>query len=1012
MSSISDPDPSLRPSLPFFSDSLTRQLYSSDASLYQELPAAVTFPGNRDDFREIISRARRKKLSITMRAAGTSLAGQTTGDGIIADISRFMHQIIEIEPARRTARVQPGVIRDQLNRAAGEHGLLFGPDTSTTDRCMLGGMIANNSCGSYSIKYGTTREHVIELDVVLSDESFATFKPLSEEELNQKMKLDSLEGHIYREMFRLLSEKRDLILENFPHPDVKRRNTGYALDRMCEMHPITPGGRPFNLCELLSGSEGTLAMISEAVVNLEPVEKHKLLLIPQFASLQEALRSTVNAVAFDPAAVELVDNFILDATKGNREHKRNRFFLEGEPMALLIIEFQGDDMDELRDRAKRLRDKLVAEKKGYAHSLMEQPEDMVRVWNLRKAGLGLLMGHLADSNSPEFVDDTAVRVEDLPDYIAEFQQILEKYKTRSVFYAHASVGELHLRPILDIKTINGLNKMKAIAEETADLVKKYRGSLSGEHGDGRLRSHFIERMVGPEVMELLRQVKQIWDPDHLLNRGKIIDPEPMDTDLRYSPDYKEIDVDTVFKWRAEKGFGPAVELCNGAGVCRKKAESGGTMCPSYMATLDEKDSTRGRANIFRQVFSSRQQDGFTSDEIKEALSLCLSCKACKTECPANVDMAKLKAEFTHGRHQHNGIGLASRFFGNPSMVYPLAGAFAPVVNFINSLPPMKGIYQQLFNIHPERNLPDFAHQTFTRWYRKNGKLLNNPLSAAHIVPEATADPSATATALTTSKASTTTTSDAAVSGDAVSAPVAKTALIIDWFTDYHEPSIARAAVGVLQALNCEVAIVGPLESGRTQLSRGILDKAKKVMERNIETVKPYVRAGYKLVGLEPSEILTYRDEYLDLCEDDQLEDARSIAEASFLFEEFLAAEIDPDSFVNRFGDFGQKVFVHGHCYTKALIGTAPVLESLRRAGFNPVELKTGCCGMAGSFGYEENNYEVSMKIGELALFPQIRQLAKEDIICSHGFSCRHQITDGTNRTGHHTAEIIWNSRRF
>ncbi len=1000
MSSISAPSPPLKPSLPFFTDTLTRQLYSSDASLYQELPAAVTFPNNRDDFPGIITRARRENLSITMRAAGTSLAGQTTGDGIIADISRFMHHIVDIDPARRKARVQPGVIRDQLNRAAGEHGLLFGPDTSTTDRCMLGGMIANNSCGSYSIKYGTTREHVIELDVVLSDGSYATFKPLSEEELNEKMKLDSLEGHIYREMFRLLSENRDLILENFPHPDIKRRNTGYALDRMCEMHPITPGGRPFNLCELLSGSEGTLAMISEAIVNLEPVEKHKLLLIPQFASLQEALRSTVHAVAFDPAAVELIDNFILEATKGNIEQNRNRFFLEGEPMALLIIEFQGDDIDELRNRANKLRDKLVAEKKGYAHSLMERPEEMVRVWNLRKAGLGLLMGHLADSNSPEFVDDTAVRVEDLPDYIAEFKQILERHKTQSVYYAHASVGELHLRPILDIKTRNGLNKMKSIAEETADLVKKYRGSLSGEHGDGRLRSYLIERMVGPEVMELLRQVKQIWDPDHILNRGKIIDPEPMDTDLRYSPDYKEIEVDTVFKWRAEKGFGPAVELCNGAGVCRKKTESGGTMCPSYMATLDEKDSTRGRANIFRQVFSSRQQDGFTSDEIKEALSLCLSCKACKTECPANVDMAKLKAEFTHGWHQHNGIGLASQFFGNPSLVYPLAGALAPIVNFINSLPPVKGIYQQLFNIHPERKLPDFAHQTFTRWHRKNGNSLNGQSSAAHALPAASAESAATVNA-----------SDSAGTAPAP-APMIKVALIVDFFTEYHEPSVARAALGVLQALNCEVRVVGPLESGRTQLSRGILDKAKKVLERNIDTLKPYVRAGYRLVGLEPSEILTYRDEYLDLCEDDQLEDARSIAEASFLFEEFLTAEIEPDLFVNRFRGFGQKVFVHGHCYTKALVGTSPVLELLRRAGFDPVELRTGCCGMAGSFGYEEKNYDVSMKIGELALFPQIRQLKEEDIICSHGFSCRHQITDGTKKTGHHTAEIIWDSRRF
>ena len=989
--------------LTFFSDTLTRQLYSSDASLYQELPTAVTFPKNQDDFREIVARARQDNLPITMRAAGTSLAGQTTGDGIIADISRYMHHIIGIDPEKRTARVQPGVIRDQLNRAAGEHGLLFGPDTSTTDRCMLGGMIANNSCGSYSIKYGTTREHVLELDVVLSDGSSATFKPLSETELQEKMQLQTLEGRIYREMHQLLTDNCELILENFPHPDVKRRNTGYALDRLCEMHPITPGGRPFNLCELLSGSEGTLAMISEAVVRLEPVEKHKLLLIPQFASLQEALRSTVDAVAFEPAAVELIDNFILDATKGNIEQRRNRFFLEGEPMALLIIEFQGDDMDELRARAHRLKEKLIAEKKGYAHSLMEKPEEMTRVWNLRKAGLGLLMGHLADSNSPEFVDDTAVRVEDLPDYIAEFQQILEKYGTQSVYYAHASVGELHLRPILDVKTQEGIDKMKAIADDVAALVKKYRGSLSGEHGDGRLRSHLIEKMVGPDVMRLLRKVKQIWDPDHIFNRGKIIDPDPMDTDLRYSPAYQEIEVDTVFKWRTEKGFGPAVELCNGAGVCRKKAESGGTMCPSYMATLDEKDSTRGRANVFRQVFSGKQQNGFTSEEIKEALSLCLSCKACKSECPANVDMAKLKAEFTHGWHREKGIPLASRFFGNAALVYPLAGLFAPIVNFLNGLGPVKGVYQQLLNIHPDRKLPDFALQTFMRWYRKHGEQTNR-------LPHGTIRP--TGGGKNGSQKGLTGKAGSVGTAHANPAEKTKVALIVDWFTDYHEPSVAKAALNVLRAIGCEVKVIGPLESGRTQISRGILDTARKIAVRNIRDLKPLVDADYRLVGLEPSEILTFRDEYPDLCDEEQLDDARKVAAASFLFEEFLANETDPDLFGDVFSGADKRVYVHGHCYTKALVGTSPVLESLRRARYEPVELRTGCCGMAGSFGYEEKNYDVSMKIGELALFPQIRELKEDDIICSHGFSCRHQISDGTSREGRHTAEIIWDSRKY
>jgi len=966
-----------------FTDDLTRRLYASDASLYEQIPAAVTFPANRADLRSLVSHARTHQLPVTMRAAGTSLAGQTTGGGIIADISRHMNRVLEIDPGKRTARVQPGVIRDQLNREADRHQLLFGPDTSTTNRCMLGGMIANNSCGSYSIKYGTTREHVIELDVVLSDGSSAVFKPLSERELNQKMVQDNLEGHIYLKMIRLLTQYRELIRAQFPHPDVKRRNTGYALDKLCEMHPITPGGRPFNLCELLCGSEGTLALTHEATVHLVPAEKHNILLIPQFTSLQEALRSTLDAVAYDPAAVELVDKHILDATKGNAAQRANRFFLNGDPAALLIIEFQGDDRDELYNRAEQLRDQISANRNPLSTVLIDNADEMKRVWELRKAGLGLLMGYLSDSNSPEFVDDTAVRVEDLPGYISDFQQIMQRYDTECVYYAHASVGELHLRPILNIKTQEGIDKMKAIAVETADLLKKYRGSLSGEHGDGRLRSHLIERMMGPEVLSLFHQVKQIWDPDHLFNRGKIINPEPMDSHLRYSPAYREIAVETLFHWRNEEGFGNALELCNGAGVCRKKAESGGTMCPSYMATLDEKDSTRGRANVFRQIFSRDQQNGFSSDEISEALELCLSCKACKTECPANVDMAKMKAEFQQGRHLRNGVSAATRFFGNPAKFYPIAGAMAPLVNIASDLPPVKGVLQQLLGIHPDRNLPKFAQSRFTAGIRKTQNVQNgyNPGSVLSVDSEFK-DPDKP-----------------------------KVLLIVDWFTDYHDPHIAQATLGILQMLGCQTAIMGPVESGRTQISRGLLKQAREICESNILTMEPYVNAGYHLVGLEPSEILTLRDEYPDLCVDRLLPAAKSVADATYMFEEFLSDVIHSSDLAAHFSGGGRDVYVHGHCHAKALSGLNPVGNALAQAGYRPVFLETGCCGMAGSFGYDENHFDISMRIGELTLFPAIRSLGNNELICAHGFSCRHQIADGTGRKGLHTAEIIWSGRK-
>ncbi|MDG5766817.1 FAD-linked oxidase C-terminal domain-containing protein [Balneolales bacterium ANBcel1] len=949
----------------------TRRLYASDASIYEERPLAVAFPRNAEDVRLLASYARTHNLPVTMRAGGTSLAGQTTGSGIIADISRHMNRVLEIDPQRRIARVQPGVIRDQLNREAAAHGLLFGPDTSTTNRCMLGGMIGNNSCGSYSIMYGTTREHVEELHVILSDGSPVHFRPLSEQELSDKVNLPTLEGRIYREMLSLLKTNRDLILRNYPHPDIPRRNTGYALDRLCEMHPVTPGGRPFNLSELLCGSEGTLALVTEAVVRLEPIQKHRLLLIPHFTSLREALESTVDAVAFDPAAVELADRHILDATKGNLEQNRNRFFLQGEPEALLMIEFQGNNYDDIRSRALELTSLLQQKKHGYAWPLMEDPSEMARVWNLRKAGLGLLMGHLSDSSSPEFVDDTAVRVADLPDYIADFEKIMERHHTQSVYYAHASVGELHLRPIIDIKTEEGLEKLKAIAVEVADLVKSYRGSLSGEHGDGRIRSHLIERMVGPEVMKLLRRVKELWDPEFLLNRGKIIDPEPMDRHLRYSPQWRDIHVDTVFHWRAEGGFGNALELCNGAGVCRKKAESGGTMCPSYMATLEEKDSTRGRANMFRQIFAERRQDGFTSDEIHDALALCLSCKACKTECPANVDMAKMKAEFQHGRHLSRGTSRADRFFGNPERLYPLAGAMAPLVNFAAGLPPVRGLFEYLYNIHPKRNLPAFHRTPFTAPLKKSTPTAGN--------------------------------------GSDGQGP--KVLLVVDWFTDYHDPQVAEAAFGILERLGCRVTVMGPLASGRTQISRGLLDQARAICETNIRKLSKYAEAGFALVGLEPSEILTFRDEYPDLCGTELQTNSRKVAEATYLLEEFLCDVIPASDIKMHFSGGGETVHVHGHCHAKALTGMAPVINVLTLADYRPFAMETGCCGMAGSFGYDKDNFEVSLQIGELALFPAVRQLGNRDLLCAHGFSCRHQIADGTGRESFHTAQIIWNGRR-
>ncbi|MDI6400465.1 FAD-binding and (Fe-S)-binding domain-containing protein, partial [Balneolaceae bacterium ANBcel3] len=907
-------------------------------------------------------------LTITMRTAGTSLAGQATGPGVIADVSRHMNAILEVSPEKRTARVQPGVIRDQLNHQLKEHGLFFAPDTSTTNRCMIGGMAANNSCGSYSIKYGTTREHLLEIKAVLDDGSFVVFKPLTEKELNEKRTLETREGEIYRRMYSLLRDNRNLIFDKAPHPEVFRRNTGYALDKLCEMHPFTEGGRPFNMCELLAGSEGTLALFSELLVSLTPAPSQKVLVISQFNRLDDALEATVMAVKHKPAAVELADKKVLDATKGNPLHRRNRFFLYGDPHAILITEFHGTESDGVSGRATVLLDELQNSFADSFHSLFLKEEEMKRIWDLRKAGLGLLMGHLSDANSPEFVDDTAVRVEDLPSYIREFRKIMEKHGLDCVYYAHASAGELHLRPILNLKTREGLEKMKAVAQETADLVKKYRGSLSGEHGDGRLRAHLIESTYGTELYQLFKQVKEIWDPDYLFNKGKIISPPPMDHQLRYSPEWKDIEVPTIFKWQETKGFGKALEACNGAAECRKLTFSGGMMCPSYRATLNEIDSTRGRANLLRQLFSRDSADAFSSKEIREALSLCLSCKACKTECPANVDMAKLKAEFTHGWHERRGIPADDRFFGNPFGIYPLASMFPRLTNFSLKSRLIKGLLSRSIGLAPERSLPDFAPKSFISLLREQDLPSVKPSGIPGVV------------------------------------------LLADYFNTYHDPQIPLAALNLFKLLGVPVHVQVPFSSGRTQLSRGLLKQAKSIAKSKILELHPFVQKGFLITGLEPGEVLTLRDEYPDFFSGSLHQKALELQQSTLLFEELLLTDTFLPLLQKTVNGNGQPVLLQNHCHSIQL-GNEDALKNLFEAtGYQPSVLSSGCCGMAGSFGYQKKNYAVSMDIGSLELFPAVEKAAPESQICAPGFSCRHQIHDGTGRNPSHPAEILWKQR--
>ncbi len=942
-------------------DELTRRLYAADASMYEEVPNAVAFPKSADEISELVRKAKSEGFHITPRAAGTSLAGQATGSSMVMDISRFMDQITEIKAEENWALVQPGVIRDTLNREAGNFGLQFGPDTSTTNRCMIGGMIGNNSAGSFSIKYQTTREHVLEMDAVLSDGSKATFKALNEEELNAKLKLQNLEGDIYRGVIKIVDENIELIKETYPHPEIIRRNTGYALDKLAEMKPFNATGRDFNMCELLCGSEGTLAITTSAKLNLVPTLKHKILLIPHFKNLNESLKATIEIVNFDVSAVELVDKVILDATKENFEQQKNRFFISGEPKCILVVEMEGDDLTELKERAELVIEKLKTIELGYAYTLVDDPEKMKRVWDLRKAGLGLLMGLVKDSRTPTFCEDTAVRVQDLPDYINDFDKILDKHNTSCVYYAHASVGELHLRPMIDITTEEGLKTMDEMAIEIADLVKSYGGSLSGEHGDGRARSPYLERVFGNEVMAVLREVKEIFDPHFILNPAKIINPEKIDAGLRYSPTYNPPNVETVFKWRKAGGFARASELCNGAGVCRKLADSGGTMCPSYMATKDEQHSTRGRANVFRQLFSGKEMNAFSSEDLKSALDLCLSCKACKSECPANVDMAAMKAEFMNGWHREKGSSFSEKLFSNLDKHYKLASKFPALTNFLSKNAIFRKILENTTGMDERRSLPSFAEKAFSDWFH--------------------------------------TREDGLESED-------KVILFLDLFTNYHEPEIAKAATLSLEALGYQVELFPNLNTGRPQISLGFLDQAKQICHEVINALEVKLDEGYQVVGLEPSEILTLRDDYLELCDDEFLHLAQKLSNNTYLFDEFICIHHERIKKLDL-PQIDQKLVLHGHCHQKALVGNAPTVEMLKLFGYEVEDLNTGCCGMAGSFGYEKNKYDLSMDIGELKLFPALRETSNEILITAPGFSCRHQIKDGVSREAQHPAELVY-----
>ena len=944
-------------------DETHRAIFATDASIYSETPEAVAFPKNERDLLTLVTHANETDSCLIPRAAGTSLAGQVVGSGLVVDIGRHMNTILELDENNRSVRVEPGVIQDDLNRFLGPSGLLFGPDTSTSSRAMIGGMMGNNSCGSRSIRYGTTREHVLGCRAILADGSTYDFKDWDSEQLAEQTASDVRLARLLNGLRDIVDRYRPQIDSRFPKEEVIRRNTGYALDYLAKTVLLEPEGEPLNLAKFLCGSEGTLAVWTEATLNCEPKPEASGVVVAHFETLRAALEATVEVVKLNPSAVELIDKPILDRTLDQLQQRRNRFFIEGDPEAVLIIEFFGDSEEDVTKKKAEVSAALTDGGKSY-YCADIAADRVHQVWALRKAGLGLLMGIRGDFKPVAFVEDTAVAVEDLPEYIDEYSAIMARYGVECVYYGHASVGELHLRPSLNLKDSAEVDKLKGIGKEVAELVGKYNGSLSGEHGDGRVRSPFIADFMGEELAEAFREVKALWDPDNRLNPGKIVDPKPVEADLRTHVDTATPEVPTTFSFDREMGIVRATEKCNGAGACRKLDGAGGVMCPSYRATRDELHSTRGRANLMRTLLTSGDPEKtFESEELYQALSLCLACKGCKTECSASVDLAKLKSEFLQQYRDKKGTPLAVRAFAWIAAINRLGSIVPWLTNFVMRNRVLSGVLRRILGVHKNRHLPPLSRTSFRRWL--SGRSLKTNTQHGSIV------------------------------------------LFVDEFTDYQDAVVGRDSVELLEALGYDVATPKHADSGRPLISKGMLRAARKRAIKNVHTLFPFAEAGHKIVGLEPSAALTLVDEYPDLVPPAMLSKAKLVAEQTQLLEDFLAEEHDKRDLSDYFVTEERAVLLHGHCHQKALVGTGGALSALSiPAGYRAELIDAGCCGMAGSFGYETEHYDLSMQIGESRLFPAVRSADAETIIAAAGFSCRHQIYDGTQRKALHPAQVL------
>lgn len=945
-----------------FLDDLHRTIYATDASVYRQLPIGVCYPKDTADIIEVIRFCNENNISIIPRTAGTSLAGQCVGEGLVVDVSKHMTRILDLDTKSRSISVEPGVIRDELNMYLESYGLFFGPNTSTSNRCMIGGMVGNNSSGTTSIKYGVTRDKILEIHGVLSDGSCVVFKELSAVEFQQKLQLKNLEGRIYQKIFEELSvgEVADQIRTNFPKPEIHRRNTGYAIDEILKLQPFNTQGSKFNMCKLIAGSEGTLVFMTEIKLQLDNVmPKHGIMIAAHFSSIADCCNTVHSVMQHDLFTCEMMDKVILDCTKNNKSQLPNRFFIQDDPQAVLMLELRGDDKKVLEEKRLKLLETLD-QSLSYAHPCLYTTQ-IDQAVELRKAGLGLLGNIVGDKKAVACIEDTAVTIDDLSDYIAEFSDIMKKYNQAAVYYAHAGAGELHLRPILDLKRSEDVKLFRQITTDVARLVKKYGGSMSGEHGDGRVRAEFIKLMIGDPNYQLLKRIKATFDAKGIFNPGKIIDADPMDTNLRYEIDRKEPEIETLLDFSDSLGILRATEKCNGSGDCRKTHHSSGAMCPSYHATKNEKDTTRARANALREYLTQPEQTNkFDRKELKEVFDLCVSCKACSSECPSNVDVATLKAEFLYQYYKNNQPSLRDRAFAYNSQLNKL-GSILP---WLTNSKLMGFALKKVLNIAGSRALPRVERFNFDRYLKS--ALGRNSAQVAH---------------------------------------EKRLVLYIDEFTQYMDVAIGRDAIDLLIGLGYSPQLYYG-ESGRSFISKGFLAQAKNYANQNIEGLKEYVEAQIPIVGIEPSAILSFRDEYLRMGDDKEA--AKKLASTSFIIEEFLASEIKkgqvtPDQFTQK----SRTIKYHVHCHQKSQSDTKVSFDILNLpANYKVTMINAGCCGMAGSFGYEKEHYKVSMQMGELRLFPSIRKSDPQCTIVANGTSCRHQIADGTGVTAIHPISLL------